>query len=206
MPNVQPGDIAFYVGPEHRNGPRRMQFCSVVGPVQPTYRLIGCCGTHDVLPPLTMELVWSVEWSNPIPVGTSVAGQPLSIALAPEQDRYLRKLDGKLTDEDVQQEGRIDHQIEREVTSVRAHLKGRGYDTERIIHDYRARIAAAYAPVEMRRTLRHWRFGMWAGLGRFLLAKYYRARRALARRAAPGVRSDPGPEIAQVPYHCEGRQ
>lgn len=212
MPNVQPGDIAFYVGPEHKNGPRYMQFCKVKGPVQPQYRLIGCCGTHVVYQPMTMELVWSVEWSNPIPVGVSSAGEALSIVEAPERDRYLRKLDGQLTDEDMQREGEEDRVIEAKVATLQAklsHFERQGYvmDREGIVNDYRRFMANASGMLDIESTFDNRRFGMWAAAGRFVLRQYYRVRRLFVRPrgAAAGVRIDPGLGL-QATHHCEGQQ
>lgn len=197
MPNVQPGDVAFYVGPEHPNGPQRMQMCTVKGPVEPEYKLIGCCGRHKVLAPLWPGQVWTVEWANPIVVtaGQDLAMPPLSIQVAPEQDRYLRKLDGGITKEDIVAEGREIQEVEQSVAELNAKLQHTPVHDElghnvgylpdvvrhRILRDYREWLANKFWMHEMYRYEKLFKFGLLAAVFSLLRAEFYRFQRAMQR-------------------------
>lgn len=194
MSNVQPGDIAFYVGPEHRNGPRYMQFCKVLGPVRSEYRLIGCCGNHTIVGMAKADgAVWTVEWSNPIQVGLA-AGGPLTIVEAPEWDKYLRKLDGKITDADIVADGVEIREAEQMVTDLKAKLavlKWQGYvfDEPAILTGLRRQIANQWRPAQVALVMRGQQFGRWARARRFIVHAARRAWRALraARPADPAA-------------------
>ena len=110
MSNVKPGDLAFFVGPPGFNGlgPTYGQVCTIKGPAARRYRFAGCCGDHYAGILATEHTVWEVEWSNPVLYHHSPIGLPLTLKVAAEDDRYLRKLDGGVTPEEITREIDLD--------------------------------------------------------------------------------------------------
>ncbi len=115
MSNVNQGDIAYYTGPSEEIGPVNGQFCKVLGPAKPAYRLMGCCGAHWLLigAGLADKLIWEVEWSNVVDFGDGPGG-PLSLKIGSCLDAHLRRIDGGITEKDIAHEIELDKQSARE--------------------------------------------------------------------------------------------
>lgn len=115
MSNVKPGDLAWYTRSQRFGvGPFYGQFCKVLGPVKDSYKLNGCCGNH-VLEMVAMPdtQYWEVEWASPVVVERSSAGQELTMIIGPVRDDCLKKIDGGITEKDIDKEIELDSQSGR---------------------------------------------------------------------------------------------